>query len=57
MMCYCGQLNAINREKFPWMYDVTEAAVQEAIIALGTAPAFFEKRGPMSDHQPFGNIC
>jgi putative transposase len=40
------QLNAIKRERFPWMYDVTKAAVQEAIIDLGTAfRAFFEKRG------------
>jgi putative transposase len=39
-------LNAIKREQFPWMYDVTKAAVQEAIIDLGTAfRAFFEKRG------------
>jgi len=40
------QLNAVKREQFPWMYDVTKAAVQEAIIDLGTAfRAFFEKRG------------
>jgi putative transposase len=40
------QLNAIKRAQFPWMYDVTKAAVQEAIIDLGTAfRAFFEKRG------------
>ena len=40
------QLNALKRERFPWMYDVTKAAVQEAIIDLGTAfRAFFEKRG------------
>lgn len=39
-------LNAIKREQFPWMYDVTKAAVQEAIIDLGSAfRAFFEKRG------------
>ena len=39
-------LNAIKRAEFPWMYDVTKAAVQEAIIDLGTAfRAFFEKRG------------
>jgi putative transposase len=38
-------LNAIKREQFPWMYDVTKAAVQEAIIDLGAAfRAFFEKR-------------
>lgn len=40
------ELNAIKREQFPWMYDVTKAAVQEAIIDLGSAfRAFFEKRG------------
>jgi putative transposase len=40
------QLNARKRESYPWMYDVTKAAVQEAIIDLGTAfRAFFEKRG------------
>jgi putative transposase len=40
------QLNAAKRESFPWMYDVGKAAVQEAIIDLGSAfRAFFEKRG------------
>jgi putative transposase len=40
------QLNAIKREQFPWMFDVTKTAVQEAIIDLGTAfRVFFEKRG------------
>ena len=40
------QLNAIKREQFPWMYDVTKAAAQEAIVDLGSAfRAFFEKRG------------
>jgi putative transposase len=40
------QLNAIKREQFPWMYDVTKAAAQEAMIDLGAAfRAFFEKRG------------
>lgn len=40
------QLNAIKREQFPWMFDVTKCAVQEAIIDLGTSfRAFFEKRG------------
>jgi putative transposase len=40
------QLNALKRVEFPWMYDVTKAAVQESIIELGTAfRAFFEKRG------------
>jgi putative transposase len=39
------QLNRIKREHFPWMYDVSKCAVQEAIIDLGTAfRAFFEKR-------------
>jgi len=40
------QLNAIKREQFPWMFDVSKCAVQEAIIDLGTGfRAFFEKRG------------
>ena len=40
------QLNTIKRDQFPWMFDVTKCAVQEAIIDLGTAfRAFFEKRG------------
>ena len=39
-------LNAIKRKQFPWMFDVTKCAVQEAIIDLGSAfRAFFEKRG------------
>ena len=28
------QLNAIKREQFPWMFDVTKCAAQEAIIDL-----------------------
>ncbi|MCC3246709.1 transposase [Methylocystis sp. WRRC1] len=40
------QLNAVKREQFPWMFDVTKCAAQEAIIDLGAAfRAFFEKRG------------
>lgn len=40
------QLNAAKREEFPWMFDVTKCAAQEAIIDLGTAfRSFFEKRG------------
>ena len=40
------QLNGIKREQFPWMFDVTKCAAQEAIIDLGGAfRAFFEKRG------------
>lgn len=31
------QLNAIKREQFPWMMEVTKCAPQEAIRALGTA--------------------
>lgn len=31
------QLNAMKREQFPWMLDVTKCAPQEAIIALGVA--------------------
>src|SRR5215475_14058496 len=39
------QLNGIKREHYPWMFDVTKCAVQEAIIDLGTAfVAFFDKR-------------
>ena len=38
-------MNALRRENFPWMYDVGKAAVQEAIIDLGSAfRGFFEKR-------------
>ena len=40
------ELNARKREEFPWMFDVTKCAAQEAIIDLGGAfRAFFEKRG------------
>jgi putative transposase len=40
------QLNAIKREQYPWMFDVTSRAPMEAIIDLGTSfRAFFEKRG------------
>jgi putative transposase len=40
------QLNALKRANFPWMFDVTKCAVQEAIINLDAAfRAFFEKRG------------
>jgi putative transposase len=40
------QLNALKREQFAWMFDVTKCAAQEAIIDLGGAfRAFFEKRG------------
>ncbi len=40
------QLNSIKREQFPWMFDVTKCAAQEAIIDLGAAfRSFFEKRG------------
>ena len=39
-------LNAVKREQFPWMYDVSKCVVQEAVIDLGAAfRAFFEKRG------------
>jgi putative transposase len=31
------QLNALKREHYPWMFDVTKCAVQEAIIDRGTA--------------------
>jgi putative transposase len=40
------QLNSMKREQYPWMFDVTKCAAQEAIIDLGTAfRTFFEKRG------------
>src|SRR5262245_41113326 len=40
------ELNKLKREKFPWMYDVTKAAVQEAFFELGLAfGAVFVKRG------------
>ena len=40
------QLNSRKREDFPWMFDVTKCAAQEAIIDLGGAfRSFFEKRG------------
>jgi putative transposase len=39
------KLNAIKREQFPWMFDVTKCAVQEAIIDLGSAfNRFFENK-------------
>ena len=38
-------LNRRKRAEFPWMYDVTKTAAQEAVIDLGTAfRAFFAKR-------------
>lgn len=40
------QLNQLKREQFPWYFDVTKCAAQEAIIDLGAAfQAFFKKRG------------
>jgi len=45
-VCLRRQLNARKRGQYPWMFDVTKCAVQEAIIDLGAAfRAFFEKRG------------
>ena len=39
------QLNSRKRADFPWMFDVTKCAPQEAIIDLGAAfRSFFEKR-------------
>ena len=39
------QLNAIKREQFPWMLEVTKCAPQMAIIQLGEAfQNFFRKR-------------
>src|ERR1700744_3614085 len=38
------QLNGVKRDLFPWMFDVSKCAVQEAIIDLGSAfRGFFEK--------------
>jgi putative transposase len=38
-------LNSIKREQFPWMFDVTKCAAQEAVIDLGSAfRGFFEGR-------------
>lgn len=40
------QLNSIKREQFPWMYEVTKSAPQQAIKNLGTAfGRFFKKQG------------
>ena len=40
------RLNAAKRDRFPWMYEVTKCAPQEAVIDLGMAfRSFFEKRG------------
>src|SRR5580700_277676 len=40
------QLNALKREPYPWMFDVTKCAAQEAVIDLGAAfRGFFAKRG------------
>jgi putative transposase len=40
------QLNAIKRDRFPWMLEVTKNAPQMAIIQLGKAfENFFAKRG------------
>ncbi|QGU31867.1 RNA-guided endonuclease InsQ/TnpB family protein [Thermochromatium tepidum] len=36
-MALCRQLNAIKREQFPWMLEVTKNAPQMAIIQLGQA--------------------
>jgi transposase, IS605 OrfB family, central region len=36
-MALCRQLNAIKREQFPWMLEVTKCAPQMAIIQLGAA--------------------
>lgn len=39
------QLSSLKREQFPWMFDATQCAVQEAIIDLGAGfRSFFEKR-------------
>ena len=36
------QLNSIKRAEFPWIYDVTKCAVQEAISDLGMASRAFK---------------
>ena len=39
------ELNAIKREQFPWMLDVTKCAPMEALLNLGKAfDAFFKKK-------------
>lgn len=39
-------LNSLKRTQFPWLFDVTKCAPQEAIIDLGAAfRSFFAKRG------------
>ena len=52
------RLNEIKRDRFPWMFDVTKCAAQEAIIDLGSAfRSFFEKRGrfPRFKKKGFGD--
>ena len=53
------RLNSLKREQFPWMFDVTKCAVQEAIIDLGAGfRSFFEKRGrylPRENEPPLPN--
>ena len=40
------ELNAVKREQFPWMLEVTKYAPQAALINLGKAfDSFFKKRG------------
>ena len=38
------QLNALKREQYPWMFDVTKCAAQEAVIDLGAAFRGFPKK-------------
>jgi putative transposase len=48
-------LNSIKRAQFPWMFDVTKCAVQEAIIDLGGAfRAFFRETWQISAFQKEG---
>ena len=48
-------LNRRKRAEFPWMYDVTKCASQEAVIDLGMAfRAFFREAGALSPVQAQG---
>jgi putative transposase len=43
-VCLRRQLNALKREQYRWMFDVTKCAVQEAIVDLAAFRAFFAPR-------------
>jgi putative transposase len=49
------QLNAVKREQFPWMYDVTKCAAEDAIFNLGMAfRALLREARPLSALQAQG---